>query len=173
MLNVASLVILSLFYNICIQKLIISAHKQCFTSLPLPLYRYHFTVTSVMVKVVKFLTFNSSTNISIHALQLHVCIANVHLNSLDNIYCTFEKLFFYTLSLPLPAVSAGMAHIHCQAQLADGRWRRVWVASEEDVVYHSTSCAPWWWKNTNYRFSRFFVRSVPLFRSLMLTPIVI
>ena len=25
-------------------------------------------------------------------------------------------------------------------------------------------------KNTNYRFSRFFVRSVPLFRSLMLTP---
>ena len=24
--------------------------------------------------------------------------------------------------------------------------------------------------NTNYRFSRFFVRSVPLFRSLMLTP---
>ena len=25
--------------------------------------------------------------------------------------------------------------------------------------------------NTNYRFSRFFVRSVPLFRSLMLTPI--
>ena len=51
------------------------------------------------------------TNISIHALQLHVCIANVHLNSLDNIYCTFEKLFFYTLSLPLPAVSAGMAHI--------------------------------------------------------------
>ena len=36
--------------------------------------------------------------------------------------------------------------------------------------YHSTSCAPWWWKNTNYRFSRFFVRAVPLFRSLMLTP---
>ena len=36
--------------------------------------------------------------------------------------------------------------IHCQAQPADGRWRRVWVASEEDVVYHSTSCAPWWWK---------------------------
>ena len=25
-------------------------------------------------------------------------------------------------------------------------------------------------KNTNYRFSRFFVRAVPLFRSLMLTP---
>ena len=25
--------------------------------------------------------------------------------------------------------------IHCQAQPADGRWRRVWVASEEDVVY--------------------------------------
>ena len=25
-------------------------------------------------------------------------------------------------------------------------------------------------KNTNYRFSRFFVRTVPLFRSLMLTP---
>ena len=25
-------------------------------------------------------------------------------------------------------------------------------------------------KNTNYRFSRFFVRSVPLFRPLMLTP---
>ena len=63
-------------------------------------YRYHFTVTSVMVKMVTFLTFNSSTNISIHALQLHVCIANVHLNSLDNIYCTFEKLFFYTLTLP-------------------------------------------------------------------------
>ena len=60
----------------------------------LHLYRYHFTVTSVMVKMVKFLTFNSSTNISIHALQLYVCIANVHLNSLDNIYCTFEKLFF-------------------------------------------------------------------------------
>ena len=52
----------------------------------------------------------------------------------------------------------------------NGRWRRVWVASEEDVVYHSTSCAPWWWKNTDYRFSRFFVRSVPLFRSLMFTP---
>ena len=47
-----------------------------------------------MVKMVKFLIFNFSTNISIHALQLHVCIANVHLNSLDNIYCTFEKLFF-------------------------------------------------------------------------------
>ena len=47
---------------------------------------YIFTVTT--------LTFNSSTNISIHALQLHVCIANVHLNTLDNIYCTFEKLFF-------------------------------------------------------------------------------
>ena len=44
-------------------------------------------------------------------MRLHVCIANVHLNSIDNIYCTFEKLFFYTLSLPLPAVSAGMAHI--------------------------------------------------------------
>ena len=28
-------------------------------------------------------------------------------------------------------------------------------------------------KNTNYRFSRFFVRSVPLFRSLMLTPMLI
>ena len=27
-------------------------------------------------------------------------------------------------------------------------------------------------KNTNYRFSRFFVRAVPLFRSLMLTPMV-
>ena len=27
-------------------------------------------------------------------MQLHVCIANVHLNILDNIYCTFEKLFF-------------------------------------------------------------------------------
>ena len=66
-----------------------------------------------MVKMVKFQTFNASTNISIHALQLHVCIANSHLNSLDNIYCTFEKLFFYTLSLPLPAVSAGMAHISC------------------------------------------------------------
>ena len=26
-------------------------------------------------------------------------------------------------------------------------------------------------KNTNYRFSRFFVRAVPLFRSLMLTPV--
>ena len=77
----------------------------------LHLYRYHFTVTSVMVKMVKFLIFNSSSNISIYALQLHVCIANVHLNSLDNIYCTFEKLFFYTLSLPLPAVSAGMAHL--------------------------------------------------------------
>ena len=36
-LNVASQVILSLSYNICIQKLIISAHKQCFTYLPLPL----------------------------------------------------------------------------------------------------------------------------------------
>ena len=34
-----------------------------------------------------------------------------------------------------------------------------------DVVNHSTSCAPWWWKNTN-------VRSVPLFHSLMLTPMV-
>ena len=65
-----------------------------------------------MIKMVKFKTFNSSTNILIHALQLHVCIAilNVHLNSLDNIYCIFEN-FFYTLSLPLPAVSAGMAHI--------------------------------------------------------------
>ena len=38
--TVASQVILSLFYNMCIQKLIISAHKHCFTSLPLPLYRY-------------------------------------------------------------------------------------------------------------------------------------
>ena len=47
-----------------------------------------------MVKMVEFETFNSSTNISIHALQLHVCIGNVHLNSLDDIYCTFEKLFF-------------------------------------------------------------------------------
>ena len=27
-------------------------------------------------------------------------------------------------------------------------------------------------KNTNYRFSRFFVRAVPLFRSLMLTPMI-
>ena len=25
-------------------------------------------------------------------------------------------------------------------------WRRVWVASEEDVVYNSTRCAPWRWK---------------------------
>ena len=64
-----------------------------------------------MVKMVKFSTFNSSTNISIHALQLHVCVANVHLNSLDNIYCTFEEKKMYTLSLPLPAVSAGMAHL--------------------------------------------------------------
>ena len=47
-----------------------------------------------MVKMVTVYTFNSSTNISIHALQLHVCIANVHLNSLDNIYCTFEKLLY-------------------------------------------------------------------------------
>ena len=30
--------ILSLCYYICIQKVIISAHKQCFTSLPLPVY---------------------------------------------------------------------------------------------------------------------------------------
>ena len=37
-------------------------------------------------------------------------------------------------------------------------------------AYHSTSCAPDGGKNTNYRFSRFFVRAVPLFRSLMLTP---
>ena len=29
---------------------------------------------------------------------------------------------------------------------------------------------PWWWKKHNSRFLRFFVRSVPLFRSLMLTP---
>ena len=60
-----------------------------------------------------------------------------------------------------------------EAQPADGRWRRVWVASEEDVVYHSTSCATWWGKSTNYRFSRFFVQAVPLFRSLMLTQVYI
>ena len=68
--------------------------------------------------MVTFQSFNASTNISIHALQLHVCIANSHLNSLDNIYCTFEKLYFYTLSLPLPAVSAGMAHITTHSWLS-------------------------------------------------------
>ena len=77
---------------------------------------YIFTVTTLPLPSCNGkdgeILLNSSTNISIHALQLHVCIANVHLNSLDNIYCTFEKLFFYALSLPLPAVSAGMAHIH-------------------------------------------------------------
>ena len=54
----------------------------------------------------------------------------------------------------------------CQAQPADGRWRRVWVACKEDVPF----APPCGGKNINYRFSRFFVRSVPLFRSLMLTP---
>ena len=37
-------------------------------------------------------------------------------------------------------------------------------------MYYSTSCAPWRWENTNSRFLRFFVRSVPLFRLLMLIP---
>ena len=62
-----------------------SAHKHCFTSLPLPLYRYLGNG-----KVGE--TFNSSTTISINSLPLHVCTASVPLNSLDNIYCTFGKL---------------------------------------------------------------------------------
>ena len=69
---------------------LISAHKHCFTSLPLPLYRYLSNG-----KVGEMLNiYNSSTTISINSLPLHVCIASVPLNSLDNIYCTFGKLFF-------------------------------------------------------------------------------
>ena len=63
-------------YYLCFT--IIICIQQCsflHTNNVLHLYRYHFIVTSV------------------HSLQLHVCIANVHMNSLDNIYCTFEKLF--------------------------------------------------------------------------------
>ena len=32
---------------------------------------------------------------------MYTCIANVHLNSLDNIYCTFEKLFFLYIIFPV------------------------------------------------------------------------
>ena len=36
------------------------------------------------------------------------------------------------------------------------------------------NCAPWWWiKILTTAFSRFFIRSVPLFRSLMLTPMLL
>ena len=38
-----------------------------------------------IVGMVKFDTLNVSTNISIDALQLYVCIANIHLSSPDNI----------------------------------------------------------------------------------------
>ena len=42
---------------------------------------------------------------------------------------------------------------------------------EDDIMWCTTVpiAPPGSGKNTNYRFSRFFVRSVPLFRSLMLT----
>ena len=42
--------------------------------------------------MVKFDTLNVSTNISIDALQLHVCIANVHLSSSQ-----LENLFLYIM----------------------------------------------------------------------------
>ena len=53
--------------------------------------------------------------------------------------------------------------LNCQAQPADGRWRRVWVASEEDVVFHSTSCAPWWWKKYQLPLFTLFRPGCPVF----------
>ena len=45
---------------------------------------------------------------------------------------------------------------------------KIRLASRRDVLQYKLR--PWRLKNTNSRFLRFFVRSVPLFRSLMLTP---
>ena len=64
MLYVASQVILSLFYIV------------------LHLDRHYFTVTSVMVRMGTFKTFNYLTP-AIHALQLH-----------DKMYSTFGQIFF-------------------------------------------------------------------------------
>ena len=63
------------------------------TNIVLHLHRYHLTITSVMLRMVKFETFNSSFNSCFAAS----CIANVHLNSLDNINWTliFWKTFLY------------------------------------------------------------------------------
>ena len=59
--------------------------------------------------------------------------------------------------------------IHCQAQPADGRGRLFWLLAKKMWCTTVLVAPPGGGKNTNYRFSRFFVRSVPLFRSLMLT----
>ena len=48
------------------------------------------------------------------------------------------------------------------------RWRR--VLAKKMWCTAVPVAPPGGEKNTNYRFSRFFVRSVPLFRPLMLTP---
>ena len=64
--------------------------------------------------------FNAAIRVAIKRYNHAVTWATRHFISLISISKetqTFEKLFFYTLSLPLPAVSAGMAHI----LICDGR----------------------------------------------------
>ena len=98
-----------------------------------------------------------------HIERQHIAKAQSRLGSINRFVagCEIDK------------VIAFVRDIHCQAQPADGRWRRVWVASEEDVVYQSINCAPSGGKNTNYAFHAFSSGLSRFFRSLMLTPMVI
>ena len=116
MLNVSSQVILSLFYNMCIQIVIISAYKHCFN--------YIFTFTTlrylgnginsgykgwlnlklfILQLIFQFIQDKNLylTSVSDKHEQLCSFIAKVHLNCLqclDNIYFTFGKLFLYKKS---------------------------------------------------------------------------